>query len=333
MSQQGEKVEEYLVTDKSKYKLTDETRQYLQIIKDAKRGGQKPYSELGVEGARASSRKSKKFLAGEVDFDGEIRNVNVPVPDFEEGIPVRIYNPTGLSENPPIFIYFHGGGGVVGSRDGVDTLCRRISSQGSFVIVNVEYRMAPEYTYPVYGNDAINVTKWVMQNKSTVGGGEQSIVGVGGDSHGGNTAVIASHEVKGLDYQVLIYPCVDFNQTYPSHTEFAAGPILDKPIINWFMDNLFTNKEDRSDKFGSCIFRDQSSFVDQPPSLMIIAECDPLRDEGFAYAEKLKSAGVPVETLLMKGTVHAYFSLPALFKDTCKTSYDKVVQFIQSRNA
>ncbi|XP_070538339.1 ethyl acetate hydrolase-like [Ptychodera flava] len=314
------------------HRLSEESERFLQLREQAIRSGlSKPYNELSVDEARAASLKTAKTFGGDFEFVGHIRDMVVPVQHLEEGVPVRIYKPAALPHNPAVWIYFHGGGDVVGSRDTVDTLCRTISSQGPFLIVNVGYRLAPEHPGPAYAEDAINVTKWVLQNKVSIGAGARSIVGVGGDSHGGNISTILCHEVKGLDYQVLIYPAVDLTQSYPSHTEFREGFILDQTLVEWFMNLSFRTVEDRKGSFVSCIWRDDSSFVGQPPCLIIVTECDPLRDEGLAYAEKLKSAGVPVEVLLMEGTVHAYFHLPGLFKESCRRSYDKVVEFIRSR--
>ncbi|XP_077988208.1 ethyl acetate hydrolase-like [Glandiceps talaboti] len=315
----------------TEYVLTDESKRFLDTVNEATRTGRrKSYNEQSVEQAREGSLQTARVFGGEVNYDGDIKDIIVPVPHLEEGIPVRLYNPNGCPDNAPILIYFHGGGGCVGSRQTVDTLCRSISKLGLYIVVNVEYRLAPEHQYPEYTKDAISVTKWVMQNKSKIGGGEQSIVGVGGDSHGGNVSTITCHEVKGLDYQVLIYPSVDLSFSYPSHEEFKTGYLIEKAACEWFMNNLCRSWSDRIDPYGSCIFRDQSSFDSQPPCLLIITECDPLRDEGLAYGEKLKAAGVRVEVLFLKGTIHAFFHLPAFFKDTCKKSYDKVVEFINS---
>ncbi|XP_002738133.1 ethyl acetate hydrolase-like [Saccoglossus kowalevskii] len=318
----------------TKYVLTDESKAFIDIVEEATRTGRrKPYHELEIAEAREASLQTAKKFGGSYEFIGNIKNINVPVPHLQDGIEVRIYQPHGCQDNPPVWIYFHGGGGCVGSRDTVDTVCRSISSQGKFVVANVEYRLGPEHPYPAYIHDATSVTKWIMQNKVEIGGGEQSIVGVGGDSHGGNVATTVCHEVKGLDYQVLIFPSVDLSFSYPSHKELSTGYLLESVTCEWFMDRLCTTPAHRFETFGSCIRREDSSFIGQPPCFLLITECDLLRDEGLAYGEKLKAAGVFVETLFLKGTVHAFFHLPDFFKKTCKISYDKIVEFIQSQAA
>ncbi|XP_077987294.1 esterase LipI-like [Glandiceps talaboti] len=288
-----------------------------------------PLYKLPIADARTASLALVQIDGTEVPVDGSIRELTIPVPHYQDGIPVTVYRPSSCSDNPAILIYFHGGGFMIGTRQSVDSTCRIIANNANCVVVNVEYRLAPEFKHPASIQDGVAVTRWILGNKNSVGGGEHSIVGVSGDSAGGTISSNICHEVFDLDFQVLIYPAVDMVTMYPCRTEFMDGFMLDMETAAWFREGTYTRPEDMHNI--STLKRDMASFKKQPPCLMIIADSDILRDEGLAYAEKLKRAGCHVETLLVNGMVHGFYTFPTLFKETCANAHKRTVEFIQER--
>nr|KAG5702352.1 hypothetical protein BaRGS_002134 [Batillaria attramentaria] len=182
-------------------------------------------------------------------------------------------------------------------------------------VVNVEYRLAPEHKAPAAFDDCRAVARWVLQNKTLIGhttaegGGAESQVGIGGDSAGGQLTACVSQDVKGLAFQILVYPVTDLSLTAPSYAEFYDTPGLNTKSMEWFIKQFLANEDQRKDPVVCPCLR--PSFKGLPPALVIIAELDPLRDDGLAYAEKLKEAGVPTELLLVRGAAHAFFHMHA----------------------
>ncbi|XP_077991480.1 ethyl acetate hydrolase-like [Glandiceps talaboti] len=292
-----------------------------------------PTDDKTVAEARREFDALTELDGTQVSFDGTIRELNIPVPHYEDGVMVTIYQPTGYHSNPAIWVYFHGGGYVFGSRHTVDAPCKIISSQAKFIIVNVEYRLAPEFKFPANIEDGVAVLRWVSENRMTVGGSDKSIIGVGGDSAGGMIAANVCQELSEaniVDFQVLIYPATDDTlNVLPSELEFATGYFLEAATRKWVFKQLFANPEDMLK--ASLLNRSVDTCKKQPPCLMIISEYDILRDEGLAYAEKLKQAGCHVEVLLMEKMVHVFYIYPTLFKTSCEKAYKRTIEFIEAR--
>ncbi|XP_077988207.1 ethyl acetate hydrolase-like [Glandiceps talaboti] len=288
-----------------------------------------PLLKLQISDVRRANLALVAIDGTKVTLDGSIRELTVPIDLSTDGIPVTVYRPSSCSDNPAILIYFHGGGFMIGSRQSVDSTCRIIAKDANCVVVNVEYRLAPEFKYPASIQDGVAVTRWILGNKNLVGGGKHSIVGVSGGSAGGTIAANICHEVLDLDFQILIYPVLDMLTEYPSHTAFGEGFALNNGTMEWIKKFTFTRPEDILNI--SVLKRDMESFKKQPPCLMIIADSDILCDECLAYAEKLKRAGCHVETLLLNGMIHGFYALPTLFKETCAHAHRRTTEFIKER--
>ena len=222
-------------------------------------------------------------------------------------IPVRIYWP---SDAPalPILVWYHGGGWVVGTLDTIDATARRMCSLGECIVISVDYRLAPEHPYPAGRDDAYAAVVWAYQNAKRFGG-DSSRIAVGGDSAGGNLATVVAQMIRDragipLRYQVLVYPVTDAAMDTTSFRENRTFGLTPEGM-RWYWDLYAGEGVDRSDPYISPA---RGNLEGLPPAYVVTAECDPLRDEGNAYASALRAAGVPVETECFAGQIHTFFA-------------------------
>lgn len=310
-----------------KYDVHDETVAFLRAAAAA---GAQPYYEIGVEAARQSFYERNELMAGKTEFEGSEQDIIIPSSDVKDGLPITVYKPKTCDslQAPAILVYFHGGGHVVGSRKTHETVCKILARDSSCIVVNVEYRLAPEHKFPADHDDANCVVAWVAKNKTVVGGAADSKLGVCGDSAGGTLAASACHELHQLiQFAVLIYPSVDCIP-YPSAKEFRDGPVISTEIIKWYTAQYIKEEEMTSPR---CSVIRQKEFHYLPPTIIIVAELDPLRDGCHAYYDVLKKAGVDVEITTVKGVPHGFWSWPALFKQTCSEAHGAATKFIKDK--
>jgi acetyl esterase len=227
-------------------------------------------------------------------------------------IPMRVYRPWREAA-APAFIYFHGGGWVLGGLDSHDHICRSLASAVPCTVFSVDYRLAPEHKFPAAVDDAFTATKWIADHAAELNI-DPARIAVGGDSAGGNLATVVAHlarEHSGprLVYQLLIYPATDMRMSAPSIEENAEAPVLNKAVMQWFVNHYLKDAADQANALASPLLATDLSGL--PPAFIITAECDPLRDEGEAYAELLKREGVPVEVRRYAGMPHGFFSMAA----------------------
>lgn len=269
--------------------------------------GGPPLEEMSPEFARQAFSVFNQ-LGGPTEEVAKIENRTIPGP--AGAIPVRIYTPEGEAPFPAL-IYFHGGGWVIGELDVVDVPCRALANQAGCVVVSVDYRMAPEHPFPAAVEDSYAATKWVAEHGAEIGV-DPSRIAVGGDSAGGNLAAVVSQMAREQDgpklvYQVMIYPVTDATISTPSYEENADGYLLTKAGMVWFYSHYMREDTDRKDTRLSPFWAENLQGL--PPALVITAEFDPLRDEGEAYAAKLKAAGVAVKQTRYDGMIHGFFWL------------------------
>lgn len=226
-------------------------------------------------------------------------------------IEVRCYAATPDPQGLPIIMFFHGGGWVLSSVDGHDSLARRIARMSGALVVSVEYRLAPEAPFPAAHDDCWAATTWCAANAHVIGGDPTRLV-VCGDSAGGNLAagiaLRARDEGFALAGQVLIYPCIDSDTArYESMTTNGSGYLLSAADMIWFWDH-YVPAAHRSDPYAVPANAIATGLAGVAPALVITADYDPLRDEGERYARALAQAGVPTELIRYRGVIHGFVS-------------------------
>jgi len=271
----------------------------------------RPFDELSVEEARAAIA-TLSAAAGEGEAVARVENRTVPGPRGE--IPVRVYTPEGPAPFP-VLVYFHGGGWVIGNLETHDGVCRHLANAAGAVVVSVDYRLAPEHPFPASGEDAYAVTRWVAANAAVIGG-DATRIAVGGDSAGGNLAAVVSLMARDrggppLVFQLLVYPVTDApSANTASYRENAEGYFLTAKMMHWFWNHYCGKNPDLSDPY-LCPLR-AKDLKRLPPALVVTAEFDPLRDEGEAYAARLREAGVAATAKRYPGMIHGFFGMGAL---------------------
>jgi acetyl esterase len=227
----------------------------------------------------------------------------IPGPASE--IHVRVYTPEGLAAPSPGLVYLHGGGWVTGSVETHDVLCRLIALGAACRVVSVDYRLAPEHPFPAALDDSLAATRWVLSNAESLGI-DPARVGAAGDSAGGNLSALVARktrpDARHLALQALLYPALDGTFAWPSYESLAEGHFLTKPMCHWYYDH-YAKDHDRRDPDLSPFHAPEPNDV---PALVVTSGFDPLRDEGNAYAERLRGAGTKVMHREFSTTVHGF---------------------------
>lgn len=268
--------------------------------------GAPPLHELSPAEGRAN------YLAMRVPSTVELHEVR----DFEAGgVKCRLYRSSD-STSAPLLIYYHGGGWVIGDLDTHDDICRKLARDAGCSVVAVDYRLAPEHPAPAALDDCIAATRWIFSNAATIGV-DPARIAIGGDSAGGNLAALVSlHAGVNPVFQLLVYPATDMRMDYPSHRENAQGYLLTADSMTWFIGHYLQGDERKKhEPLYSPILSDDGTLKKSPPTLVITAEFDPLRDEGEAYAARLAAVGVPTSTVRFNGQIHAFFGMSELLDD------------------
>ncbi len=229
-------------------------------------------------------------------------------------LPVRVYASAGAGPAPlPALVYFHGGGFVLCNLDSHDGTCRSLANAAGCAVVSVDYRLAPEHRFPAAPEDCYAATRFVAENAAAFGVDPRRLA-IGGDSAGGNlTAVVAlmARDRGGpeLRFQLLIYPVTDCAFDTPSYRENGEGYFLTAQQMRWFWEHYLARAAQAADPYASPLRAEKLEGL--PPGLVITAEYDPLRDEGEAYAARLREAGVAVTLSRYDGMIHGFFGMGA----------------------
>jgi acetyl esterase len=237
---------------------------------------------------------------------------DVAIPGPAGPLPARVYDAArerGAAR--PAVAYFHGGGWVQGDLETHHGLCARLALRSGAVVVAVDYRLAPEHPFPAAVEDGLAAYRWLRAHGAGIGV-DPARIAVAGDSAGGNLAAVVSQQAARArepvpTCQVLIYPALDFTLDTPSHRELADAHVIPRDRIEWYADQYLPSGIDRLDPRASPLRFDDLSG--QPPTLVITAGFDPLRDEGHAYARRLTAAKVDVVDREYPGQIHAFVSL------------------------
>jgi acetyl esterase len=256
-----------------------------------------PPHEIPVDQARLNHADEAARLCGDGEPVAEVRDHKVG------GVPVRTFKPEG--DGPfPIVVYLHGGGWIMGTLDSYDSLLRALANASGAIVAGVEYRLAPEHRYPAALDDSLSAIRWLADNAHELGG-DGTRLAVVGDSAGGNLAAVASRRLRDqIRYQVLIYPVIDAVFDTQSYLDFNEGHGLSAASMQRFW-RLYLDGADPTDPDATPLHATDLAGV--APAYVLTAEEDVLRDEGEAYAEALRNAGVPTELVRWPGTIHGFF--------------------------
>jgi len=238
-----------------------------------------------------------------------IEDIRIPGPAGE--IPARVYSSSAAKTPQPAVVYFHGGGWVQGDLETHHGLCARLAQHAGVLVVAVDYRLAPEHKFPAAVDDCLAAYRWARAKGRDVGA-DSARVAVAGDSAGGNLSAAVS-QLAGAEgspvptCQVLIYPAVDFSLETASHREMVEGHVIPRERVVWYMEQYLRSDADKNDLRASPLRA--ASLKGQPPAMIVTGGFDPLRDEGRAYADRLREAGVDVVYREYPGQIHAFVSL------------------------
>jgi acetyl esterase len=267
--------------------------------------GRPPLHLQSVGQARAFHVVDAPALNGPAAPVASVRDRVVPGP--AGGLPLRVYTPEG--ERPfPLVVFFHGGGWVVGTLDTYDPLCRALAAAVPAVVVSVDYRLAPEHRWPAAVEDAFAATLWASRNAAALGGAQHRLA-VAGDSAGGNLAAAVALGARdrggpAIAFQLLVYPVLDAAADTASWRDHADGFYLTAAGMRWYWDHYLGGADGAAPDASPL----RAAFVaGLPPALVVVAEHDILRDEGEAYAARLRDAGVAATATRYPGVVHGFF--------------------------
>ncbi len=258
------------------------------------------WAEMGV----AETRKT--FNSLDAVFGTGPADVKTNDVKIDGRIPIRLYRRSEEIERPPVLVFFHGGGWVVGNLDTHDALCRRLCNEARCVVVSVDYRLAPEHVFPAAPNDCYEAVQYVQSHGDELQIDPARLI-VCGDSAGGNLAAAVAIKARNesgpkILAQVLIYPVLDPACDSQSYLSFADGYGLTRDDMKWFWQQYAGNREG-----GVYLSPSRAdSLRGLPPALVITAQCDVLRDEAESYAANLKDAGVSVNHRRYDGAIHGF---------------------------
>lgn len=282
--------------------LTPKMSGVLDRIRRAKRP---PFHALTPQQARAAYHAGAEVLDLPRAPLARVQDFRLPVPGAE--LPARLY--AGSHERLPVLLYLHGGGFTIGGIETHDSLCRQLALRSGCAVVSLEYRLAPEHRFPTAVEDAWAALRWLSTEAGTLGLDGRRLA-VGGDSAGGTLsavcAILARDAGLPLALQLLITPGTTAHQDTASHRLFAQGFLLDAEAIAWFFDHYIDHHHRRDWRFAPLEAPDLDGVA---PAWLGLAECDPLVDEGIAYADKLRMAGVPVELEIWRGVTHDFIKM------------------------
>jgi acetyl esterase len=257
--------------------------------------------------ARALLRHDAAVAGGRPRAMAEVRPVDAG------GVPARLYVPPEAPTPSPLAVWYHGGGHVVGDLNTHDPTCRWFAREAGVRVLAVDYRLAPEHPFPAAVDDALAAFRAAAANADGLGA-DAARIAVAGDSAGGNLAAVvaqlAAEDELAPAFQLLIYPVCDYTREWPSYAHFATGFFLTRAEMRWYRGHYLPDAAAASDPRASPLARDDLTGL--APAYVATAGFDPLRDEGEAYARRLRAAGVPTTLRRFGGYCHGFASVLGL---------------------
>ncbi|MGO8919822.1 MAG: alpha/beta hydrolase [Stellaceae bacterium] len=294
-----------MALDPAKVNLDPQAKALLDMIALA---GRIPYSQITPPLARAQFAELCRRTRKQAEFPVSVADHALPGPAGD--LRTRLVVPRAAAGAPlPVLAFFHGGGWCIGDLDTHDAALRQLAVEAGCAVLAVDYRLAPENAFPAAVEDCFAVVRFLAAEGGGLGLDPQRIA-VGGDSAGGNLAAVAAIVARdagiALKGQVLIYPATDFSRDRPSHEDYAEGFLLTGESMDWFGGN-YIKPEDHRDWRASPILAPDLARL--PPAIVIVGECDPLRDESRDYATALRAAGNEAAFHLYPGMIHGFFTM------------------------
>jgi acetyl esterase len=269
--------------------------------------GVKPLPELTPEEARGLGALLWDLTGPGPDVDKSY-DVELPTADGDR-FAVRVLVPAG--DIRALVVYYHGGGWVIGDINEYDSLARTLATSLRAAVVNVDYRLAPEHRHPAAADDAWTALTWAADQMTEIAGGPVPLI-VMGDSAGGNLSAVVAQQARDeggpeLAAQVLIYPVTDADLDNGTYTDPENQLMLTRESMIWFWDHYAPDPASRAQPAASPL--QAVSLAGLAPAIVLTAEHDVLREEGEAYAERMRAAGVPVEHRRFRGQMHGFFTM------------------------
>jgi acetyl esterase/lipase len=289
---------------------------FLELANANREEGGRPMSHMSVQEARAAYDASTSAL----DSPGaEVSTKNLTLPSRDGGLlKARLYLGPNAASPLPTLLFFHGGGYVLGGLDSHASLCRDLALRTPCAVLAIDYRLAPEHKFPTAFLDAEDASLWLLQHGGAHGLDTTRVV-FGGDSVGGTLATalaIAARDAGRAQpaLQLLLYPCTSARQDSASHQSFASGYLLERDTLQWMFRHYVRSEDDRLDfRFAPLQASNLAGLAD---AHIVLAEYDPLIDEGLAYASRLQAAGVAAQTQVYAGMVHDFVRLANLLSES-----------------
>lgn len=286
----------------------------LEMVKAGTESGARvPFPQLTPDRARADFDESSPLLDADLPPLGHEAEFVIPTRDGTE-IRARLYSSKepDSADPVPVLLYMHGGGFVVGSLDSHQSLCRGLATESGAAVLAIAYRLAPEHKFPTAFEDAVDALAWIGEG-GRAAGIDPARIAIGGDSAGGTLAAALAIEARDNprlprpQLQLLIYPGLSSRQKSDSFDRYGSGHLLERETIDWFFAQYLRDEADREDwRFAPLAASDLSRL---PPALIVLAEYDPLVDDGRAYAERLREADVDVDLRVYAGMIHEFLRM------------------------
>jgi acetyl esterase len=293
-----------MALDPAKVNLDPQASALLDMIALA---GRIPYSEITPAQARAQFIELCRRTRKTAEFPVSVADHALPGPAGERR--ARLVLPRTAAEPLPVLAFFHGGGWCIGDLDTHDPALRQLAAEAGCAVLSLDYRLAPENPFPAAVEDCFAAVRFLAAEGRRLGLDPRRIA-VGGDSAGGNlaavTAILARDAGLLLKGQVLIYPATDFSYARPSHEDYAEGFLLTREAMAWFGGNYIKPADHRDWRASPILAPDLARL---PPAIIVVGECDPLRDESRDYAAALREAGNEAAFHLYPGMIHGFFTM------------------------
>jgi acetyl esterase len=282
------------------------------LLDRIRRANRPPFHALGAREAKLAYSAGAEVLDLPRATLPRVEDLQVPGPAGP--LAARLY---ALSTaRLPLLLYCHGGGFVVGGIDTHDSLCRQLALRSGGAVLSLDYRLAPQHLFPAAQDDAWAVLRWLREHGAARLGLDPDRLAVGGDSAGGTLAAVAAIHARDaglpLALQLLITPGTAAGDVHASRHLFGDGFLLDAVTIDWFFDQVIDRSQRHDWRFAPLEAEDLAGVA---PACVVLAECDPVVDEGLAYADRLRAAGVPVTLDLVRGVTHDFIKMGRALKE------------------